>query len=43
MVPGVSQFLTALSDLVNPGERGLASLQVFFARVDVGLLVNAES
>ena len=34
----VSQFLTALSDLVNPGERGLASLQVFLARVNVSLL-----
>jgi len=36
--PGVSQFLTALSDLVNPGERGLPPLQVLLARVDVGLL-----
>src|SRR5438034_7399609 len=27
-----------LSDLVNPGECGLAALQVFLARVDVGLL-----
>ena len=31
-------FSQALSDLVNPGQRGLASLQVFLARVDVGLL-----
>jgi hypothetical protein len=36
--PAVSQFLTVLSDLVNPGECGLAALQVFLARVDVGLL-----
>ena len=36
--PAVSQFLTVLSDLVNLGERGLAALQVFLARVDVGLL-----
>jgi hypothetical protein len=41
--PGVSQFLTALdstalSDLVNPGERGPALLQILVARVDVGLL-----
>ena len=36
--PGVSQFLTALGDLVNPCERGLAPLQVLLARVDVGLL-----
>ena len=35
---GVSQFLTALSDLVNPGERGLAPVQVLLARMDVGLL-----
>ena len=38
MRPAVSQFLTVLSDLVNPGECGLAALQVFLARVDVGLL-----
>jgi hypothetical protein len=31
-------FLTVLSDLVNPGGRGLAPLQVLLARVDVGLL-----
>ena len=36
--PAVSQFLTVLSDLVNLGERGLPALQVFLARVDVGLL-----
>jgi hypothetical protein len=36
--PGVSQFLTVLSDLVNPGERSLAPLQIFLARVDVSLL-----
>jgi hypothetical protein len=36
--PAVSQFLRVLSDLVNPGERGLAALQVLLARVDVGLL-----
>jgi hypothetical protein len=36
--PDVSQFLTALSDLVNPGERDLAPLQVFLARVNVCLL-----
>ena len=34
----VSQFLTALSDLVNLGERGLAALQVLVACMDVGLL-----
>jgi hypothetical protein len=31
-------FSQPLSDLVNPGERGLASLQIFLVRVDVGLL-----
>src|ERR1039457_5597608 len=36
--PVVSQFLTALSDLVNPGERGTALPQVVIARVDVGPL-----
>ncbi len=36
--PAFSQFLTALSDLVNPGQRGLAALQVLLAGVDVGLL-----
>ena len=36
--PAVSQLLTALSDLVNLGERGLASLQVLVARMNVGLL-----
>jgi hypothetical protein len=36
--PPVSQFLTALSDLVNLGEGGLAALQVLVARMDVGLL-----
>jgi hypothetical protein len=41
--PVVSQFLTVLSDLVNLGERGLAALQVFLARVDVVFWVNAES
>jgi len=34
----VSQFLTALSDLVNLGESGLAALQVLVAFMDVGLL-----
>ena len=34
----VSQFLTVLSDLVDPGEGGLAPLQAVIARVDVGLL-----
>jgi hypothetical protein len=40
LCPGlaVSQFLTVLSDLVDLGECGLASLQVVIARVDVGLL-----
>jgi hypothetical protein len=36
--PAVSRFLTVLSDLVNLGEYRLAALQVFLARVDVGLL-----
>jgi hypothetical protein len=36
--PVVSQFLTALSDLVNLGQRGAALLQVVIARVDVGPL-----
>jgi len=36
--PAVSQFLTVLSDLMDLGECGLAALQVFLARVDVGLL-----
>ena len=31
-------FSQPLSDLANSGERGLASLQVFLVRVDVGLL-----
>src|SRR6516165_5497405 len=34
----VSHFLTALDDLVDSGERRLASLQVVIAGVDVGLL-----
>ena len=34
----VSQFSQALRDLVNLGERGLASLQVLVAGMDVGLL-----
>jgi len=33
--PGISQFLTALRDLVNPGERGLVLLQVLAAGVRV--------
>jgi hypothetical protein len=37
-VPDLSQFLTALDDLVDSGERGLAPLQVLIAGVDVGLL-----
>jgi hypothetical protein len=36
--PVVSRFLTALSDLVDLGERGLAALQVLVAGMDVGLL-----
>jgi hypothetical protein len=36
--PAVSQFSQALRDLVNLGDRGLASLQVLVAGMDVGLL-----
>jgi hypothetical protein len=36
--PDLSQFLTALKDLVDSGERSLAPLQVLIACVDVGLL-----
>jgi hypothetical protein len=34
----ISRLLTALNDLADSGERGLASLQVLIACVDVGLL-----
>ena len=37
-MPDLSQFLTALDDLVDSGERGLAPTQVLIAGVDVGLL-----